>query len=50
MPKTIRCRKSPCCRRHDSDSPGRKMGHVTFLAEKPDEAWESAAMLRRLLG
>lgn len=30
--------------------PGRKMGHVTVLAEKPEEAWESAGMVRRLLG
>lgn len=29
--------------------PGRKMGHVTFLAEKPEQAWESAATLRRML-
>nr|MBI3614846.1 5-(carboxyamino)imidazole ribonucleotide synthase [Nitrospirota bacterium] len=29
--------------------PGRKMGHVTFLAEKPDEAWESALGLQRAL-
>ena len=30
--------------------PGRKMGHVTFLAEKPATAWESALALRRMLG
>ncbi len=30
--------------------PGRKMGHVTFLAEKSEQAWESATLLRRLLG
>jgi len=29
--------------------PGRKMGHVTFLAEKPAQAWESAETLRRVL-
>jgi 5-(carboxyamino)imidazole ribonucleotide synthase len=29
--------------------PGRKMGHVTFLAEKPEQAWESADLLRRML-
>lgn len=29
--------------------PGRKMGHVTFLAEKPEQAWESAQTLRRVL-
>lgn len=29
--------------------PGRKMGHVTFLAEKADSAWESASRLRQLL-
>ncbi len=27
--------------------PGRKMGHVTFLAEKPEAAWEAAQALRR---
>jgi len=30
--------------------PGRKMGHVTFLAEKPETAWSSALVLRRMLG
>ncbi len=30
--------------------PGRKMGHVTFLAEKPHEAWASANKLKRMLG
>jgi 5-(carboxyamino)imidazole ribonucleotide synthase len=30
--------------------PGRKMGHVTFLAEKAEEAWESAQAFRRRLG
>jgi len=30
--------------------PGRKMGHVTFLAEKPEQAWESANTLKRTLG
>ncbi|MGH7205241.1 MAG: hypothetical protein ACREI2_03405 [Nitrospiraceae bacterium] len=30
--------------------PGRKMGHVTFLAEKSDTAWESALTLKRTLG
>jgi 5-(carboxyamino)imidazole ribonucleotide synthase len=30
--------------------PGRKMGHVTFLAEKADEAWEAATAFRRVLG
>ncbi|MDE3118358.1 MAG: 5-(carboxyamino)imidazole ribonucleotide synthase [Nitrospirota bacterium] len=29
--------------------PGRKMGHVTFLAEKPEQAWESSDLLQRLL-
>jgi 5-(carboxyamino)imidazole ribonucleotide synthase len=29
--------------------PGRKMGHVTFLAEKSEQAWESAAMVRGML-
>ena len=29
--------------------PGRKMGHVTFLAEKGETAWEAALTLRRLL-
>jgi 5-(carboxyamino)imidazole ribonucleotide synthase len=29
--------------------PGRKMGHVTFLAEKAEEAWEAALALRRVL-
>lgn len=29
--------------------PGRKMGHVTFLASSADEAWESASTLTRLL-
>lgn len=29
--------------------PGRKMGHVTFLAEKPEQAWESAETLRGML-
>ena len=27
----------------------RKMGHVTFLADKPEEAWEQAAGVLRLL-
>jgi len=26
------------------------MGHVTFLAEKPETAWESALALRKMLG
>ncbi len=26
------------------------MGHVTFLAEKSDTAWESALTLKRTLG
>lgn len=30
--------------------PGRKMGHVTFLSEKPDAAWEAAMALSRVLG
>ncbi len=30
--------------------PGRKMGHVTFLADSADEAWASATSLKRLLG
>jgi 5-(carboxyamino)imidazole ribonucleotide synthase len=30
--------------------PGRKMGHVTFLAETADAAWESARILTHLLG
>jgi 5-(carboxyamino)imidazole ribonucleotide synthase len=30
--------------------PGRKMGHVTFSADKAEEAWERAARLRRMLG
>ncbi len=29
--------------------PGRKMGHVTFLAASADEAWASATTLKRLL-
>ncbi len=29
--------------------PGRKMGHVTFLSEKPGEAWARALALRRAL-
>jgi 5-(carboxyamino)imidazole ribonucleotide synthase len=29
--------------------PGRKMGHVTFLAEKAEDAWEAAQALRRML-
>jgi 5-(carboxyamino)imidazole ribonucleotide synthase len=29
--------------------PGRKMGHVTFLAEKIEAAWESALELRKAL-
>jgi 5-(carboxyamino)imidazole ribonucleotide synthase len=29
--------------------PGRKMGHVTFLAEKGDAAWEAAATFQRAL-
>jgi 5-(carboxyamino)imidazole ribonucleotide synthase len=29
--------------------PGRKMGHVTFLAEKPEQAWQAAARLQRML-
>ncbi len=29
--------------------PGRKMGHVTFLAEKPEAAWDAAMTLRRKL-
>lgn len=29
--------------------PGRKMGHVTFLAEKSEQAWEAALALRKLL-
>ena len=29
--------------------PGRKMGHVTFLSEKAEEAWSSALSLRRIL-
>lgn len=29
--------------------PGRKMGHVTFLAEKAGQAWESAQALQRML-
>lgn len=29
--------------------PGRKLGHVTFLAAGADEAWASAATLKRLL-
>ncbi len=29
--------------------PGRKMGHVTFLSEKAEEAWSSALSLRRML-
>ncbi len=28
--------------------PGRKMGHVTFLAEKPEAAWQAASALRAL--
>lgn len=30
--------------------PGRKMGHVTFLRDTADQAWEAAMMFRRLLG
>jgi len=30
--------------------PGRKMGHVTFLAGTADAAWESASALKRMLG
>ena len=30
--------------------PGRKMGHVTFLAENADAAWESASTLKQMLG
>ncbi len=30
--------------------PGRKMGHVTFLATSADAAWESASALKQLLG
>ena len=30
--------------------PGRKMGHVTFLAEKAGTAWESARTLKQMLG
>jgi 5-(carboxyamino)imidazole ribonucleotide synthase len=30
--------------------PRRKMGHVTFISEKADEAWTAALALRRLLG
>lgn len=30
--------------------PGRKMGHVTFLAGTADAAWESAKKLKQLLG
>lgn len=30
--------------------PGRKMGHVTFLAASTDAAWASASKLRQLLG
>lgn len=30
--------------------PGRKMGHVTFLAGTADAAWESATKLKQLLG
>jgi 5-(carboxyamino)imidazole ribonucleotide synthase len=29
--------------------PGRKMGHVTFLSEKAEEAWSAAIALRRAL-
>ncbi|MES4786692.1 MAG: 5-(carboxyamino)imidazole ribonucleotide synthase, partial [Nitrospiraceae bacterium] len=29
--------------------PGRKMGHVTFLAEKAEQAWEAAVRLRQAL-
>ncbi|MGH7232597.1 MAG: 5-(carboxyamino)imidazole ribonucleotide synthase [Nitrospiraceae bacterium] len=29
--------------------PGRKMGHVTFVSEKTEEAWESAQTIRRAL-
>lgn len=29
--------------------PGRKMGHVTFLAEKVEEAWQAALGLRQVL-
>ena len=29
--------------------PGRKMGHVTFLAEHPEEAWGPAQQLRRMV-
>ena len=28
---------------------GRKMGHVTFLAEKPEQAWDAALRLQRML-
>jgi 5-(carboxyamino)imidazole ribonucleotide synthase len=30
--------------------PGRKMGHITFLAETADAAWKSAMTLKQLLG
>ncbi|MBM4123550.1 MAG: ATP-grasp domain-containing protein, partial [Nitrospira sp.] len=30
--------------------PGRKMGHVTFLSEKPEQAWEEATEFRNTLG
>jgi 5-(carboxyamino)imidazole ribonucleotide synthase len=30
--------------------PGRKMGHVTFLAEHANAAWESAKTLKQMLG
>ena len=30
--------------------PGRKMGHVTFMAATADAAWKSATTLKRLLG
>jgi 5-(carboxyamino)imidazole ribonucleotide synthase len=29
--------------------PRRKMGHVTFLAEKPEQAWDAALRLQRML-
>ncbi|MGQ0811009.1 MAG: 5-(carboxyamino)imidazole ribonucleotide synthase [Nitrospiraceae bacterium] len=30
--------------------PGRKMGHVTFVAEKPEVAWDAAMRMREQLG
>jgi len=30
--------------------PGRKMGHVTFLAARADAAWQSASALRQMFG